>query len=112
MERNNATVTLHIELSRKSGQTSPDFNRVCPAADLLKSLLGERASQNGGGRCAVARLLVGVVGNVLHQLRSDVLILVLQLDRLRHRHSVLRDFRTSPALLEDNVPALQRTRQR
>lgn len=83
-----------------------DLHGVGAFADGFEALLGDGAGQHRGGGGAVAGLLVGVVGHVLHQLGADVLVLVLQVDALGHRHAVLGDLGAAPALLDDDVATL------
>ena len=47
-----------------------------------------------------------LLGLYLHQSRSDVLELVLELDRLRDSDTVLCDLGAAPALLDDHVATL------
>ena len=88
-------------------QTSPDLDWVGSFADLLKALFRKRPCKDRCGCSSITSLFICVVSNVLYQLCTDVLILVFQLDCLCNCHSILSDLRTTPALLEDNVPTLQ-----
>ena len=51
-------------------------------------------------------MLVCVVGYVLDEFGSDVLELVLQLDGLGNRDTVLGDLGAAPGALDDDVSAL------
>eukprot|EP01046_Picozoa_sp_COSAG06_P062347 COSAG06_NODE_14030_length_1196_cov_1.585232_2_plen_90_part_00 len=55
----------------------------------------------------VTGLVVGLAGNALHKLRAQVVVLVLELDRLRDGHAILRDLRRAVRLLDGDVPALR-----
>ena len=88
---------------------APDLHRVGAVRDRVEPGLGDGARQHGGRGGAVAGLLVGVVGHVLHQLGAHVLELVLELHGLGHRHAVLGDLGGAPGALDDHVAALERT---
>src|SRR5699024_10282768 len=51
--------------------------------------------------------VVGLLGDLLHQLRADLLPGVLELDLLGDGHTVVGDRRRAPLLLEDDVAALR-----
>lgn len=87
--------------------STADLNRVSAFADGVEALLGNGTSQHCGSGGAITSLLIGVVGHVLHQLGTDVLVLVLQVDALGHRHTVLGDLRAAPALLNDDSATLE-----
>ena len=87
--------------------SAADLHGVSAFADGVKALLGDGTSQHCGGGGAVTGLLVGVVGHILHQLGTDVLVLVLQVDALSHRHAVLGDLRAAPRLLNDDGATLE-----
>jgi len=57
--------------------TFSDLDGVCSLADLVESLLGDGASENRCRRGPVSGLLVGVVSNILDELRSNVHVFVL-----------------------------------
>lgn len=87
--------------------SAADLHGVSSLADGVETLLGDGTSQHCGGSGAVAGLLIGVVGHVLHQLGANVLVLVLQVDALGHRHTVLGDLRAAPCLLDDDSATLE-----
>eukprot|EP00754_Rhynchopus_humris_P026020 Rhum_TRINITY_DN14986_c0_g1::Rhum_TRINITY_DN14986_c0_g1_i1::g.130693::m.130693 len=85
-------------------------HRVRPRRHRLEPLLEHRARQQRRRRRAVARHVVRGVGHLAHELRAQVLEVVRELDRLRHRHTVLRDLRRAVRLLDDHVAALRAER--
>jgi hypothetical protein len=61
--------------------------------------------EHGGGGGAVARLVGGLLGNLLHHLCAHVGEGAGELDFLGHSHAVLGDVRVAVALLNDDVAA-------
>ena len=72
---------------------------------VLESLDEDRLSEDGGGRGAVACLVVGLAGDLLHELCAHVLVGVLKVDLLRDAHAVFGDGGRAEGLLDDHVPA-------
>lgn len=87
--------------------SAPDLHRVGAFADGVKTLFSNGTSQHCGSGGAIAGLLVSVVSHILHQLGTNVLVFVLQVDALGHRHTVLGDLRAAPALLDDDSATLK-----
>ena len=86
--------------------------RLDPAVDpvgviaghhVLETFPEDRFGQHGGGGGAVAGHVAGLAGGLLDQLGPHILVLVMQLDFLGHRHAVFGDARRAPALVEDRV---------
>lgn len=86
--------------------TSSNLHRIGTLADLVKAVLGDSSSKNGGSRSAITSLFVGIVGHVLHELGTNILVLVLQLHSLCYCHTVLRDLGGAPALLNNDITSL------
>src|SRR6185503_915538 len=61
---------------------------------------------HGGGGGAVARDVVGLLGDFLDQLGADLLVRVLQLDLLGDGNPIVGDRGSAPLLLKDDVAAL------
>ena len=80
--------------------------RVGTRRDVAQALANERLGQHGGGGGAVARDVVGLLGDFLDQLSADLLVRVLQLDLLGDGHPIVGDRGGAPLLLEDDVAAL------
>lgn len=87
--------------------STADLHRIGAFADGVKAFLGDGTSQYSGSSGTVTGLLVCVVGHVLHQLGTDVLVLVLQVDALGHSNTILGNFRAAPALLNDDSATLE-----
>ena len=87
--------------------TALDVHRVAAGGDGLQALADDRLRQHRRGGRAVASFVRGVGSDFLHHLRAHVLELVLQLDFLRDRHTVLRDGGGAEALLEHRVAAFR-----
>ena len=87
-------------------QAAPDLHRVGAVGHVVEALRGDRPRQDGGGGGAVARLLVGLVGDILDKLGADVLKLVLQLDSLGDSDAVFGDFWAAPGRFNYNIPTL------
>ena len=79
---------------------------LAPAATLRRPSLHQRLGQHGGGGGAVAGDVVGLGGDLLHQLGAHVLEGVLELDLTGDGHAVVGDGRRAELLLEDDVAAL------
>ena len=81
-------------------------HRVRARGDRLQALADDGLREHGGGGGAVAGLIGGVGSDFLHHLRAHVLELVLELDLLRDRDTVLGDGGGAEALVEHRVAAL------
>src|SRR6185312_9524465 len=71
----------------------------------------DRLREHGGRGGTVAGLIGGVGRDLLHHLRAHVLELVLELDLLRDRDTVLGDGGCAEALLEHRIAALRAERR-
>jgi hypothetical protein len=85
-------------------------HRVHARRDVLEAFVADRLRQHRGRRRAVAGDVGGLGRDFLHHLRAHVLELVLELDFLRDRDTVLRDRRRAEAALEHDVAALRSER--
>src|SRR6185436_408169 len=83
-----------------------DVHRVAARGNGLEAFADDGLRENGGGGRPVAGFVGGVGSDFLHHLRAHVLELVLELDFLRDRDTVLRDGRSAEALVEHRVAAL------
>src|SRR6185295_5622217 len=83
-----------------------DVHRVAARGNGLEAFANDRLGENGGGGGAIAGFVGGVGSDFLHHLRTHVLELVLELDFLRDRDTVLRDGGGAEALVEHRVAAL------
>ena len=80
--------------------------RVGAGRDVAQALANERLGEHGGGGGAVARDVVGLLGDLLDQLGADLLVRVLQLDLLGDGHTIVGDRGGAPLLLQDDVATL------
>jgi hypothetical protein len=74
-----------------------------PGGNVAKAFAEDLASQHGSGCCAVTRLVRGLRGNFVDELRAHVFEAIFQIDFLAHRHAVLGDGRTAVGLVENDV---------
>ena len=81
-------------------------HRVHAGRDELQPLLHDRGGEHGRGRRAVAGEIIGLRGDVAHQLRAHVLELVGKLDLLGDGDAVLGDPRRAVGFVENDVAAL------
>ena len=81
-------------------------HRVGAGRDVLGALAEDRLGQDRRRRRAVAGDVARLAGDFADHLGAHVLISVLQLDLLGHRHAVLRDRGGAELLVDDDVPAL------
>jgi hypothetical protein len=63
--------------------------------------------QDGRGRGAVTGHVVGLGGDLLGQLRAQVLVRVVELDVPGDGHAVIGDGRGAPLLVQDDVASLR-----
>ncbi len=82
------------------------IHRVDARGDGLQALADDRLREHGGGGGAVAGFIGSVGSDFLHHLRAHVLELVLELDLLGDRDSVLGDGGGAEALVEHRIAAL------
>jgi hypothetical protein len=83
-----------------------EAHRVGPRRDVAQTLLDDRLRQHGGRGGAVPGDVVGLLGDLLHELGADLLHRLLELDLLGDGDAVVRDGGRPPLLLEDHVPTL------
>ena len=79
---------------------------LAPAATLPQALAHQGLGQDGGGGGAVARDVVGLLGDLLDELGADLLVGLLELDLLGDGHAVVGDRGGAPLLVEHDVTAL------
>ena len=92
-----ATAVLHAPL---------EAHRVGAGRDVAHALVYQGLGQHGGGGGAVAGDVVGLGGDLLHELGAHVLELVVELHLSGDRHAVVGDGRRAELLVEDHVAAL------
>ena len=85
-------------------------HRVRPGRDGTQSLVHHRLGQHGRRRGAVAGHVVGLGGDFLGELSTQVLLRVLQLDLLGDGHAVVGDGRSAPLLVDDDIAATRAER--
>ena len=82
-------------------------HRVGAGGHVAQALAHERLGQHGGGGGAVTGDVVGLGGDLLHQLGAHVLERVLELDLPGDGDAVVGDGGGAELLLEDHVAALR-----
>ena len=87
-----------------------EAERVSAGGDVLQTLADDRLGEHGGGRRAIAGDVVGGRGDLAHQLRALVLEDILDLDLTSDGHTVVRDRRSAPLLVEHHVAAARAER--
>ena len=83
-----------------------EIHRVHAGGDVFGAFADDRLGENGRGRGAVARLVIGLGGDFAHHLRAHVLELVVELDLLGDGDAVLGDARRAERFVENDVAAL------
>jgi hypothetical protein len=78
-------------------------HRVGAGGDVAQALADQRLGQHGGGGGAVARDVVGLLGDFLDELGPDLLVRVLELDLLGDGDTVVGDRGGAPLLLQHDV---------
>ena len=81
-------------------------HRVGPGGHVAQALADHGPGQHGGGGGAVTGDVVGLLGDLLHQLGADPLVGVLEVDLLGDGDAVVGDRRGAPLLLQNHVAAL------
>jgi hypothetical protein len=83
-----------------------EAHRVDAGGHRAQTLVDHRLGQHGRGRGAVTGDVVGLGGDLLGELGTEVLERVVQLDLTSDGHAVVGDGGRSPLLVEDDVAAL------
>ena len=81
-------------------------HRVRAGGDVLEAFLDDRLAEHGGGGGAVTGDVVGLGGDFLGELGTDVLERVFEFDVLGDGHAVVGDRGSAELLVEDDVAAL------
>src|SRR4051812_24126587 len=81
-------------------------HRVGAGGNVAQTLAHECLGEDGGGRRAVTRDVVGLLRYLFDELRADLLVGVLELDLLGDGHTIVGDRGGAPLLLQDDVAAL------
>src|SRR5262249_33260389 len=76
---------------------------VTASGNCLGALAYDGMSEKSSRSDAIARLVRRFGGDLAHHLRAHVLELVLELDLLRHRHTILSDAWSTERLVEHNI---------
>src|SRR5215467_8643756 len=86
--------------------TALEAHGVGARRDVLQALTDDGVRKHGGGGGTVTRDVGGLGCDLLYHLSAHVLIVVLELDLLGHRHAILGDGGTAELLVDDHVAAL------
>ena len=81
--------------------------RVGAGGDVAQALADHRLGEHGGGGGAVTRDVVGLGGDLLGQLRAEVLVRVVELDLTGDGDAVVGDGGGAELLVDDDVAALR-----
>ena len=85
-------------------------DRVGAGRDVAQALADERLGEHDRRGRAVTGDVVGLLGDLLDELRADLLVRVVELDLLGDRDAVVRDRGGAPLLLEHDVAAARAER--
>ena len=83
-----------------------ETHRVRTGGHVAQALADHRLGEDRGGRRTVTGDVVGLLGDLLDELRTDLLVGVLELDLLGDAHTVVGDRGGAPLLLQHDVAAL------
>jgi hypothetical protein len=106
----NITLVLLEELDDgldSSLDTAAEVHRVAASGDVLDGLGEDGTGENGSGGGTVTGDLVGLGSNILEELGTKVLELVLEADSAGNGHTILGDLRRTKAGLNEDVSALR-----
>src|SRR5690606_5381432 len=90
--------------------TALEAHGVGAGGDVAEALAHERLSEHRSRRRTVTGDVVGLLGDLLDELRTDLLVRVVELDLLSDRHTVVRDRGRAPLLLQNDVAAARAER--
>ena len=89
----------------RGGHAAAERDRVGAGGDVAQALVHQRLRQHGRGRGAVTGDVVGLGGDVLRELRAEVLVGVVEVDLTGDGHAVVGDRRRAELLVDDDVAA-------
>ena len=90
--------------------TALHLHWVCTRRNQAEPVLDHGLSKHRGRRGAITGDVVRLVRHFLGELRTHVLVGVVELDLFGDRHAVVRDGGGAPLLLEDDIAALRAKR--
>lgn len=76
------------------------------SGNTLDALLEDSSCEDGGCGSTVSSLIIGLGGYGLHQLSTNVLVLVRELYCLGHSNTILRDLGRTEGLVDYHVASL------
>ncbi|CAB4996094.1 unannotated protein [freshwater metagenome] len=82
-------------------------HRVCAGCDVAQAFANERLGEHGCGGGAIAGDVVRLLGDLLDELSTDLLVGILEIDLLGDGDAIVGDRGGSPLLLQDDVTALR-----
>ncbi|MDQ1606390.1 MAG: chaperonin GroEL [Microbacteriaceae bacterium] len=83
--------------------TALEADRVGAGCDVAQAFADQGLGENDRGGRSVARDVIRLLGDLFDELRTDLLVRVVELDLLGNRHTIVRDGGRAPLLLEDDV---------
>ena len=113
---------LAVDLARASRRSSAltrldrgvdaalELHRGGAGRDVAQALVDHRLGEHGRGGGAVTGDVVGLGGDLLGELRAEVLVRVVELDLAGDRHAVVGDRGGAELLVDDDVAALRAER--
>src|SRR5690606_23975659 len=82
-----------------------EAERISTGRDVAEALAHQRLGQDGRRRGSVASDVVRLLGDLLDELRADLLVGILELDLLGDGDAVVRDRGCAPLLLQHDIAA-------
>src|SRR5699024_6128870 len=82
-------------------------DRVGTGHHVAQALADQRLSEHGGSGGAVTSDVIGLLGDLLDELGTNLLVGLLEFDLLGDGHAIVGDRRGAPALLQDDVASLR-----
>src|SRR5690606_16259791 len=80
-------------------------HRANASLDQFQALSKNSLSENGSGRRAVSRVIIGAGGDFLHHLRTQVLELAAQFNFFSDTDPILGDVWSAPAFFNSHIAA-------
>ena len=87
--------------------TTLHLHRVSTRGDVFQTYIDDALSEYRSGSRTITSILIGLRCHLTYELGTHILKLVLQLDLLSDRHTILGNVRSAIATREDHVATLR-----
>jgi len=105
LDRDGELFEFHNDLIDSHLDATSQVHGVHTSGDRLAAFLEDGTSEDGGSGGAIASLIVGLSGNLLNEVGTDVVVAVAELDVLGDSHTILGDLGHAESPVEDDIAA-------